>query len=307
MDSEKILNVEVSTNTRKPGSILTFLIILFFFYCLPVNAKIISETLPAGMVVTAEYRQGESDKPTILVLHGFLQTYNFQATYNIIEGLAGLGYTVIGPNISLGVPNRKRSLQCDAIHQHTLTDDIEEINFWTQWALKQGSKKIIIVGHSWGGQHALAFMAGDKKSDKVAGVIAISLIPDPANSDVLKKQLVHAKELKIQSVDKLDKYALSFCSDYTATPGSYLSYAEWNDITALSALNVVSHSGIPVYAILGGADKRLRNDWVSSLKNAGAQISVVEGANHFFSSSYEFDLIDQLEGILNTLNSRAVN
>ena len=61
--------------------------------------------------------------------------------------------------------------------------------------------------------------------------------------------------------------------------------------------------GVPVYVILGGADRRSDPEWKKALAGAGANISVVDGADHFFSSMYEFDLIDAVQAVLRTLDS----
>lgn len=304
----KILPARMLLN-RKQISITILSFILVALCNSNILAEVVSETLPNGVIATAEYRKGDSDKPAVVMLHGFLQTYNFQSTYITIEGVSGLGFAVVAPNLTLGVPNRKRSLQCDAIHQHTLADDLAEIDFWAQWALKKGNKKIIFVGHSWGGAHALAYVAQKENIKDVAGVIAVSLIliSDVSNFELQNSQIIQAKILEQNDSKKLGKYTLSFCKDFTGTAESFLSYAEWGNARLLSSLETVSKKGEPVYVILGSADKRFKKEWVTELESAGAKIAVVEGANHFFSAQHEFELIDELEIVLKTLTSGAGN
>jgi alpha/beta superfamily hydrolase len=55
---------------------------------------------------------------------------------------------------------------------------------------------------------------------------------------------------------------------------------------------------LPVYVVIGGKDNRVDADWVLELRRNAAQVTVIEGANHFFSSVHEFDLSDRLEAIL---------
>ena len=279
---------------------------LFALFIFPniASSEIITETLPNNMVVTAEYKLGDPNKPAVIVLHGFLQTYTFLATQNIIEGLADLDFTVVGPNLSLGVPVRKRSLQCDAIHQHTLNDDLNEISFWLHWLQEKGHNKVIFVGHSWGSQHALAYLTSHREKSNIVGLVAISLVPSESNSKLMHNQLNAINKKGNGSKETLHKFVLSFCKNYTSTTKSYLSYAEWNDEKLLTALKNITDSGKPVFTILGSADKRLRKKWTKELANAGSKISVIQDANHFFSSSHEFDLIDELEVAVKTFSFR---
>ena len=277
--------------------ILSYLLV---FFSNSVSSEIITEILPNKMVVTAEYKTGDPNKPAVIVLHGFLQTYNFLATHNIIEGLADLDFTVVGPNLSLGVPARKRSLQCEAVHQHTLNDDLDEINYWVHWLKNRGHSRIIFVGHSWGSQHALAYLTSKRDTANISGLVAISLVPSETNSKLVSRQIEKMNSIKSASKDNLHKFVLSFCQNYTSTSQGYLSYAQWNDERLLAALNDITKKGKPVFTILGSADKRLRKMWTKELAGAGSKISVVQNANHFFSSAHEFDLIDELEVALKT-------
>ena len=270
------------------------------------HAAIVTETLPNGHTVTAEYKAGNPNKPAIIVLHGFLQTYSFLATHNIIEGIASLEHPILAPNLSLGVPNRKKSLQCDAVHQHTLANDLEEIDFWRNWLKLKGIRDIIFVGHSWGSQHALAYLNKSNTQANVLGVIAISLISAHINKPNAEFQLQKLKLSDDGDTNKLYQFELSFCQNYTSTVKSFLSYAEWNEIKLISAIDYVSNAKIPLFAILGSADKRLkgREALLAELEQKGVKISIVEGANHFFSADHEFDLIDELEDVLEQLNPR---
>ena len=86
---------------------------------------------PDGKYLNAEHHQGDRRRPAMLVLHGFLQTREFLATQSIISSLSTLGYTVIAPNLSLGVSDRRQSMQCQAPHKHRFDDDLREVGFWS--------------------------------------------------------------------------------------------------------------------------------------------------------------------------------
>ena len=263
------------------------------------QAEKVSATLPSGVVINADYMPGDPAQPALLVVHGFLQTREFQATKNIIDGLSDMGYEVLGPSLSLGVESRRKSLSCEAMHKHTLEDDLEELDRWVDWLLQHGHSSIVLVGHSWGGQHALAYVA--KYPDRpIAGVVTVSLVRTRQTQSMLDAQSEQARVRLKAGEAGPDNYELNFCKKYTGTPQSYLSYAEWGNAKVLAA---VKNTRPPVYVILGGYDRRIDDDWITSLRDSGAEVTRITGADHFFSSQYEFDLLDELEKSLGTFDN----
>jgi dienelactone hydrolase len=277
--------------------------ILLALFCLVglttgAQAEKISVKLPTGLAASAEYIEGDPQRPAFLVIHGLLQTHQFLATQKIIEGIAGFGYTVLGPNLSFGIVERQKSLQCEAAHTHTLQGDLKEIDFWIQWLRNKGYPSVVIVGHSWGSQHVIAYQtAYNNKS--VSGIIVVSLVRAAQKEATLELQ--KAKALIKKDDRSLQAYPFGYCKRYMSTAEGYLSYAEWTDQRVLESLATLKKNKVPVYAILGSKDKRIDDQWVKSLRQASTVTSLIEGANHFFSSIYEFDLIDRLETIIGEL------
>ena len=279
-----------------------FLLVIVVTFIRPVNAETVKLPLPGGQLASATWLDGNKDRPAILVMHGFLQTWSFRATSNIIEGLSSQGYAILGPNLSLGVSMRQQSMQCQAPHQHTFEKDIKEMKSWIDWLKGKGFKSFIIVGHSWGSQHGIGFV--NRYSDvNIKGLIAISLVRTNVEEAIRSKQIVLAKKRLAKKDSALHKYQLSFCKNYTAVPQSYLSYALWDDKSILKSLGRINKSKIPVYVILGGSDKRIDANWIADVKK-NSRFIIVKGANHFFSSVYELELADKLEEVLGQLASR---
>ena len=259
---------------------------------------------PDGKILNADYRRGDVHRPAILVMHGFLQTYDFLTTESIINSLSSLGYTVIGPNLSLGISDRQQSMQCQAPHDHRFEGDLREIDFWVQWLRKQGYSRIILVGHSWGSQHDLGYAEAYPQAP-ISAVIAISLVRTEQTAAVRAKQLSAAKARLARRDKSLHAYALSFCKTFMASPASYLSYAAWTDQRTLDALAQLRERKLPVYVVVGSADKRIDPDWVQAVRGQAHRVDVIEGANHFFSSVHEFDLSDRLQEILTQIDPSA--
>ncbi len=256
---------------------------------------------PDGQPLNAEYQPGDTKRPAILVLHGFLQTREFLTTQSIINGLSNVGNAILSPNLSLGVPDRRQSMQCQAPHQNTFEGDLREIDLWVQWLRQQGYPSVIIVGHSWGSQHGLGYADAYPKTP-IAALVNISLVRTEQSAQVIAQQTVAAKTRMTQQDAALKPYALSFCKEYMAKPESYLSYARWSDAHVLDVLAHLKQRRVPIYIVLGSQDNRSDSAWVKALRVRAKEVVVIDGANHFFSSLHEFELNDRLEAILTQLN-----
>ncbi len=294
-----------SLRARQMRPALIALVILILF---SVTTASYAETLRLrssdGNYLNAEYHRGDTKRPAIVVLHGFLQTHEFVTTQSIINSLSILGYTVIGPNLSLGISDRRQSLQCQAPHSHTFNNDLKEIDYWVGWLRKQGYSHVIIVGHSWGSQHGLGYVEAYPKTP-VSAVIAVSLVRTEQSPNFRAKQVAEARDRAARHDQSLQPYALSFCKAFMAVPQSYLSYARWDDDHVIGTLTRLQERKVPVYVVIGSEDNRVDDDWVSHLRHHAAQVTVIKGANHFFSSTHEFDLSDQIESILAKIGTPA--
>jgi pimeloyl-ACP methyl ester carboxylesterase len=290
---------------KRPGwAISLFATLTFIVLSSPAQAEDLRLTSADGKPVNAEYLPGDTRRPAVLVLHGFLQTREFLTTQTIISGLSSVGNGILSPNLSLGVADRQQSMQCQAPHQNTFEDDLREIDVWVQWLRKQGYPSVIIVGHSWGSQHGVGYADAYPKAP-IAAVVGVSLVRTEQTPQVIARQSAAAKERLTRKDTALKPYALSYCKEYMARPESYLSYARWSDARVLGVLERLKKRQVPVYVLLGSQDKRSDNAWAKALRVSASQVLVVEGANHFFSSLHEFELNERLEVILARLNTAA--
>lgn len=293
-------NVFSSARRGRPAWIVLTVLMLFGISA-PGRAETLRLPSPDGKYLSAEYHRGDTRRPALLVLHGFLQTNDFQTTQSLISNLSMLGYTVLGPNFSLGISDRRQSMQCQAPHDHSFEDDLREIDFWIGWLKNQGYSRVIIVGHSWGSQHALGYVETHPAAPVVA-VIAVSLVRTEQIAAVQARQAAKAQAREARHDNSLQPYALSFCKSFMATPRSYLSYARWDDQHVIDVLTRLQERKLPVYVVIGSEDNRSDDAWLRELRRT-AQVSVIEGANHFFSSVHEFDLSDRLEALLTRINA----
>ena len=100
----------------------------------------------------------EKARTPILILHGFLQTHHFPTVRQLADSLAGLGYPVLTPSLSLGLHRRNTSLACEAIHAHSMQKDAEEVGHWVDWLQRRYQRKPVLIGHSAGSVTLLAYL-----------------------------------------------------------------------------------------------------------------------------------------------------
>ncbi|WP_455217093.1 alpha/beta hydrolase [Kaarinaea lacus] len=258
--------------------------------------KVVSEKLADGKTVTAEFRPSEPGAPVVLILHGFLQTRNYLTVSNLADSASESGYAVLLPTLSLGVSERKKSLQCDAVHTHSFKEDIEEIDFWIKWLKKKGHKEITLIGHSFGSLQLLGYLL-DYSDKDVSQLIATSLldISREIKAETLKSYIDDARS-RISKGDKsLREYGISYCKKYLSPADAYMSYMSWSRASILDSVKSIK---VPVTVILGSKDKRLDKDWKDELRAHGAKVIMIKEANHFFSADQEFDLLDTVQKLL---------
>jgi pimeloyl-ACP methyl ester carboxylesterase len=254
-----------------------------------------------GLEATAELLRGDADHAPLLILHGFLQTGDFFTVRRLGEALNDQGYTVLLPNLSLGINHRRQSLACEAIHSHSMAQDVDEVSRWVDWLYRESGKPITLIGHSAGGLTLLAYLEG-RQDPPIDQTLMISLITFAQGPIAKESKADRERAVRQQSIDPnaITSYPLAYCDNYVTTAGNYLSYLDWDGEKALDSLNKLAHKPI---VILGGKDRRLGSDWMPRLKNTGVEVIEIPGANHFFNNEFEFDLVDTISGLLQHSNN----
>jgi dienelactone hydrolase len=265
-------------------------------WSVPTRGGVVSQDFPWGAVGTADYRPGDAGRPAVLVLHGFLQTRNFSTVARIANAMADEGFTVLAPTLTLGISDRSQSLSCEAIHTHTVEQGIGEVRRWVEWLAEQGHGTVVPVGHS-SGSMILAGYAQEAPHPSVSRVVLVSATPFGANHVDYQREF-HAEQARAALADGrsvIGSYALGYCETFISPPETFLSYYRWGPERLLGA---IQESRVPIHVIVGGADERIDGGWVAGLRDASRSVDVIEGANHFFDTAYEFDLHDRLMGLV---------
>lgn len=279
---------------------IQLIVVLFASLSVSAFAQVVTHTIPGhDLKAEAEFFKGEASKPAVLILHGFLTTNQFHTVKSMANAIQEGGYTTLSPTLTLNINLRKQSVKCNSIHTHTLQDDINEIQAWIAWLKQKGYQEIVLFGHSSGSQELLAYL--EQQQDpaiKLAIFTSLFYLNGPELGTQPLDIAYAAQAIKDNKLTP-HKYSFLFCKkDYYATPESFLSYQKLDRSYILKQL---SNLTIPSYTLMGSADKRYQDvglNWLDELKNTSTHLILVEGANHFFSSEYEFDLQEQLIKIL---------
>lgn len=241
-----------------------------------------------GLTAQAEYLSGKPTLPAVLVLHGFLQTHDFPTVATLARGLNDSGYTVLAPTLSLGVPNRKKSLACEAVHRHSLDEDLDEIDRWVKWLTSRGHRQIVLIGHSFGSMQLLAYLAG-KPDPAVRGYIAASLTETQIGPTSRAELIERLEDAVARGDHKLVNQPISYCKKYPSNPAALLSYVRWDQARLVKALNAFKGRKL---LIMGDADVMIGQKWLSTLQQSRTPIAIVKGAGHFMDGEHEFDLLE---------------
>ncbi|HIE40601.1 MAG TPA: alpha/beta hydrolase [Thiomicrorhabdus sp.] len=269
--------------------------------CLSVHADTITQKIPPfNLTAEAHYVQEDTSKPAVLILHGFLATNQFHTIKSITDALNLEGFTTLAPTLTLNISQRRNLVKCASLHTHTLERDIIEIAHWINWLQSQGHSNIVLIGHSSGSLELLEYLSHSQNSTISAVILTSLFYLNDSKLGILPEEVSQAQILLKNGINKPSHYHFLFCNDqYYATPESFLSYLKMDQSYTL---NLLENLTIPSYTIMGGADKRFQKvgrQWLDALKQTSTHLITIEGANHFFSREYEFDLQEKIIEILN--------
>ena len=272
--------------------IVMFYLSLLYFFSGHAQASTIEEKLANGLLAQAEYVQGDTNKPVVLLLHGFLTVHTFNLIQNIHNELASNQYSALAPSLTLGINKRLTSLDCNALHLHDMEGDLKEIDWWINWLIKKGHKEIILMGHSSGAVQLTRY-ASTRHHKEVVKLIALSLVPlnrkDHGQFTASNKL---ATKMLAEKNESIGNFSLAYCvNSYSSPAKNYMSYAQWDNQHILKTLHAVS---INKEIIMGSDDIPVSDSWIVDMRTTGAKVVIINGADHFFGAGAEFELYDAI-------------
>jgi pimeloyl-ACP methyl ester carboxylesterase len=173
-----------------------------------------------------------------------------------------------------------------------MDQDIDEIHGWIQWLQDKGHRDIVLMGHSTGAMQIIHY-ARRYPEQAIQKLIAISLVPlGRKDQPGLENAIDKASQLIDTGDTRIHKFTLAYCNENYAAPAQdFLSYALWNSKKLLGAVETIKYD---ISVIMGGKDDSAYKGWIKDMQQTGADVRVIDGANHFFNTGYEFELNDKL-------------
>lgn len=270
--------------------------LFFSLFAATANAEEVRLALDKNIAANANYIQAEDGKPTIILLHPFLQTYHFNVISSITDLLAEEGYGVLAPTLSLGISDRKQSMACEAIHTQTMEDYLPEIDAWIKWLQDRKVTRLIAAGHSTGATTMMMY------AEKHPHVFKKLILISPLHYDleggvgIDENQLLEAlAEEQKNTPQELKPYRLSYCAELTTTRDVYLKFTHWNETNLSAMFPRVAYFSHMVYGL---GDDSINPSWRKKIESSNMKLYPIESANHFYAGQSELDLHDTLLEIL---------
>ena len=246
-------------------------------------------TLNANLVLA----DGKSFKDDIVLLtHGTL-THKERSTYQQLQkNLAALGISSLAINLSLGLNDRHGEYDCQVTHTHKHTDALKEIDFWLNWLKNQGAQKVILMGHSRGGNQT-AWYAVTHHNPIIKGVVLLALATGEQQSAQvyehkygvpLSTVLNKAKKLVAEGKGKqvMKNTDFIYCKKAAVTAESFVNYyeprPEFDTPTLLKQINK------PTLVIMGTDDQVVPDlpKKMQAVHNKMVKTLMIEDADHAF-------------------------
>lgn len=257
------------------------------------TAQEIAIPLSDGNRALADFRPGNADKPAVFIMHGFLQTSRFSTVQLIADELADNGYNVLAPTLTLNIDQRRHSLTCDAIQNHSLADSNREIADWMAWLKDKGYKDIVLIGHSSGNMRLLSYLSEEgAATPRLFIATAIRSIRDWKYPQQVETQLTTARQDAQKTPPRIGHYSLAFCHDNYAAPApAYLSYMAWTESRIVEKLTQLR---FPVEIVLGSNDSSLPPNWQQRIRDSGLHLTTIEETSHNFTGPGEFEFQESI-------------
>lgn len=242
----------------------------------------------------------------IMMLHGTLANNKMEIMQSLTDLLKERGYNTLSINLSFGIDKRpSEMLDCAIEHHHKHEDAVAELDTWMNWLKEQGAEKVVVLGHSRGGNQ-VTWYAAEKDSALLEKVVAIA----PATADPEKSAREYEERYKkpladlMAEADKLveegkgetlmEVPGFVYCENAKASAASIISY--YNDDERKNTPSLLAKIKKPMLIVMGSADEVVA-DLPAKLEGVtqdNLTIETVDGADHFFRDLYADELADKI-------------
>ena len=257
---------------------------------------------PAELTLRAYWQQaGGKDDITLVVLHGTLAHNRMEIIQGLQEVFAERGLSSLAINLALGMDARASSnYPCAHAHSHKHEDAMAELDAWVQELTGKGYSRLVVIGHSRGGNQVARYLKTYKGEAIVAGILIAPMVsnrqPDATESRILAQSQNHSW---------LDDVTLLYCNNARVSSASYRSYYTPNE--DFDSLFVAQYVRQPLLLFAGSEDQIVAElpQRFATLRAAGrlehVEYHLLDGADHFFRDLFLEDVADITEEFLDQL------
>ena len=242
----------------------------------------------------------------ILITHSLIQHNGREPVPYIQELLRERGYSSLAINYSLEIDDRHGSFDCQAPHRYTLENSLSEIGAWIKWIKLKGAEKLILLGHSYGGNEVARY-AINNDEEAIRGIVLLG--PGTADHRMWSpsgykirygkdvKDILERAELLVisgkgdQLMENID---FIFCPKAMVSAASFVSYYRISPERLLP--NLMKETKKPTLFIAASVDNRLPDlnrlvrPFIDGKRN---RLVFIEGAGHFFLDLYSDEAVDE--------------
>ena len=244
--------------------------------------------------------------PVILITHGTLAHNGMEIVATLQTLFQERGISSLAINLSLGLDNRHGMYPCKTAHRHKHTDALNEIGAWLGWLKSQGAERVVLLGHSRGGNQT-AWFAAEKPDPLVTHVVLVA----PATWDgdreaadysdrygrPLEPIRANAQKMIASGAGKqlMEHVDFIYCQDTSVTADAFADYYALEP--RMDTPYLLPEIEQPVLIFIGSEDQVIKglSQAVTPLaESGGIQVELIDGADHFFRDLYAEDLADSV-------------
>lgn len=241
----------------------------------------------------------------VLMTHGTGGYNKMEIMATLQELLAERGLSSLAITLSMGIDDRQDMINCPKQHWHKHTDALDEIGAWIDWLKTNGTTKVVLLGHSRGGNQTAWFIA-ERDRPEVKGTVLLA--PMTWTYETVAKRYNDGAPRKLDDVmaemrasdprTVVEGLRFLTCGEAAVSAGSFLSYYE--DEPRRDTPTLLPKITKPTLVIAGSEDTLVpdlpaRKD---SFVDDDTQLIVIDGADHFFRDLYADDVADAIEEFL---------
>ncbi len=257
---------------------------------------------------------GDTAEQMVLITHSLIQHKAREPIPYLQELLSARGYSSLAINYSLAIDNRHGPFDCLATHRYTLEDSLAEIGLWVDWLEQRGVRRLVLMGHSYGGNE-IARYAANHDEEAIAAVVLLG--PGTVDHRMWSPagyKIRYGKELKgvLERAEMLvasgegdalmEEVDFIFCPKATVSAASFASYYRVDPERLLP--NLLRAAKKPTLFIAASEDNRMPdlNRLVRPyIDGERTRLIVIEGAGHFFLDLHSDDAVDEMVGFFDAI------